>query len=67
MFGPLPRNYLSLGNVGGFTSYVFFNKEQRLAGVVLFNRTGIGWAENVGYRIEGLLEARRAYPLVQLR
>jgi CubicO group peptidase (beta-lactamase class C family) len=67
MFEPLPKNYFSLGQTGGFTSYVFFNKEQQVAGVVLFNRAGVRWAENVGYRIEGLLEGRRAYPLVQLR
>jgi CubicO group peptidase (beta-lactamase class C family) len=67
MFEPSPRNYFSLGQTGGFTSFVFFNKDQQLAGVVLFNRAGARWAENVGYRIEGLLEGRRAYPLVQLR
>jgi serine-type D-Ala-D-Ala carboxypeptidase/endopeptidase len=66
MFEPSPRNYFSLGQVGGFSSFIFFNTEQQVAGVVLFNRTW-GWAENVGYRIEGLLEGRRAYPLVQLR
>jgi CubicO group peptidase (beta-lactamase class C family) len=67
MFEPSPRNYFSLGQAGGFTSFVFFNKEQHLAGVVLVNRSGMGWAENIGYRIEGLLEGRRAYPLLQLR
>jgi CubicO group peptidase (beta-lactamase class C family) len=65
MFEPSPRNYFSLGQVGGFTSFVFFNREQQLAGVVLFNRDAA--AENVGYRIENLLEGSRAYPLLQLR
>jgi hypothetical protein len=66
MFEPSPKNYFSLGQAGGFSSIIFFNTEQQVAGVVLLNRAG-GWAENVGYRIEGLLEGRRAYPLVLMR
>jgi CubicO group peptidase (beta-lactamase class C family) len=66
MFEPSPKNYFSLGQAGGFSSFIFFNTEQQVAGVVLLNRAG-GWAENVGYRIEGLLEGRRAYPLVLMR
>jgi serine-type D-Ala-D-Ala carboxypeptidase/endopeptidase len=62
IFEPDPRNYFGLGQTGGFSSFIFFNTEHQLAGVVLFNRF-VG-AENLGYRIEGLMEGERAYPLV---
>ena len=67
MYEPSPKNYFSLGQAGGFTSFIFFNTEQQLAGVVLVNRSGSRWAENIGYRIENLLEGKRAYPIVLLR
>jgi CubicO group peptidase (beta-lactamase class C family) len=62
-YEPETGNYFSYGHTDGYTACVFFNTRGQLAGVVLVNLANERWAQNIAYRIEALIEGRRAFPI----
>lgn len=64
-YEPATGNYFSYGHTPGYTSAIFFNPSKDVAVVVLVNLANERWAQNIGYRIQALLEGRRAFPIMR--